>query len=365
MQTKIHQVNEIGQSIWLDQLSREILTEGKLEDLIEKGVSGVTSNPSIFLKAIAGSEIYDEQLSALVHEGRDAQEMYEALVVQDIQHAADQLKPIYDRTARADGYVSLEANPKLAHDTEGTIQEVRHLHKQVNRPNVMFKIPATEAGYPAIEQCLSEGINVNITLMFSLEQYNSVAEAYLTGIEKYMDSGGDPHQIASVASFFVSRVDVKVDPQLEELGADELKGKIAIANAKMVYQRFGQVFTGDRWDKLEAAGARIQRVLWGSTSTKNPNYSGTLYVDELIGPYTVNTIPFNTIEAFLNHGTVERTVDQSIDFARVELEKLAALPIRLDQVTDELLDDGVQSFTDDYEKLISGLSQKAIELQVA
>ncbi len=365
MQTNLHRLNDLGQSIWLDQLSRNILAEGELEALIEKGLSGVTSNPSIFLKAITSSDIYDDQISTLVQKGFDAQEIYEALTVEDIQRAADQLKPVYEKTAGEDGYVSLEANPKIAYDTEATIEEIRHLHKSVNRPNAMFKIPATEEGYPAIEQCLSEGININITLMFSMEQYNDVAEAYLSGIEKYIESGGDPHNIASVASFFVSRVDVKVDPQLEEHGAEEIKGRIAIANAKMVYQRFTQVFSGDRWEKLEAAGARIQRVLWGSTSTKNPDYPDTLYVDELIGPYTVNTIPFETIEAFLNHGTVERTVDQDLAAARSALEQIAALPIDLDKVTDELLEEGVQSFADDYEKLLSGLSQKAIELQVA
>ncbi|MGD2058870.1 MAG: transaldolase [Anaerolineales bacterium] len=364
MRTTIHEVNEIGQSIWLDQLSREILEEGELTALIEKGVSGVTSNPSIFLKAIAGSEIYDQQLHGLVEQGHDAHEMYEALAVQDIQHAADQLRPVYEQTAGADGYVSLEANPKLAYDTQGTIKEVHHLHEAVNRPNVMFKIPATEAGYPAIEQCLSAGINVNITLMFSLEQYNAVADAYLNGLEAFLEAGGDLHKVASVASFFVSRIDVKVDPRLEELGADDLKGEIAIANAKMAYQRFTQVFAGDRWDELEAAGARVQRVLWGSTSTKNPDYPDTLYVDSLIGPHTVNTIPFKTIEAFLDHGTPERTVDRGIDQARSALEKLSALPVDLDQVTDELLKEGVESFADDYEQLLSGLSQKAIELQV-
>jgi transaldolase len=228
----------------------------------------------------------------------------------------------------------------------------------------MFKIPATEAGYPAIEQCLSAGINVNITLMFSLEQYNAVADAYLNGLEAFLEAGGDLHKVASVASFFVSRIDVKVDPRLEELGADDLKGEIAIANAKMAYQRFTQVFAGDRWDELEAAGARVQRVLWGSTSTKNPDYPDTLYVDSLIGPHTVNTIPFKTIEAFLDHGTPERTVDRGIDQARSALEKLSALPVDLDQVTDELLKEGVESFADDYEQLLSGLSQKAIELQV-
>ncbi len=230
---------------------------------------------------------------------------------------------------------------------------------------MMFKIPATKAGYPAIEQCLSEGININITLMFSMEQYNAVAEAYLTGLENYIASGGDVHDLASVASFFVSRVDVKIDPRLEELDQQELKGQIAIANAKMVYQRFTQVFSDERWEELEAAGARIQRVLWGSTSTKNPSYPDTLYVDELIGPHTVNTIPFKTIEAFLDHGTVERTVDQGLDQARSALEQLTALPINLDEVTDQLLQEGVQSFTDDFEKLLSGLSQKAIEMQVA
>lgn len=365
MQTNIHRLKGLGQSIWLDQLSRNILAEGELEALIDKGLSGVTSNPSIFLKAITGSDIYDEQISRLVEQGRDAKEMYETLAVEDIQRAADQLRPVYDKTAGDDGYVSLEANPKLAYDTEATIDEIRHLHKVVNRPNAMFKIPATEAAYPAIEQCLSEGININITLMFSLEQYNEVVEAYLSGMEKYIDSGGDPHNIASVASFFVSRVDVKVDPRLEEHDAGELKGRIAIANAKMAYQRFTQVFSGERWEKLEAAGTRLQRVLWGSTSTKSPDYPDTLYVDELIGPYTVNTIPFETIEAFLDHGTVERTVDQDLKVARSALEQLAALPIDLDEITDELLVEGVESFADDFEKLLSGLSQKAIETQVA
>lgn len=357
--TKLDKLAEVGQSIWLDFLRRGFMDEGKLEQWVDRGLRGVTSNPSIFKKAIADSDDYDQQLKELAQQGKSTREIYEALVFADIQRACDILRPVYDQTNGDDGYVSLEASPSLARDTEGTIEEVQHFYESVDRPNLMIKIPATAEGYPAIEEMISRGVNINITLMFSLEQYEAVAEAYLSGLERLDQDGGDISQVASVASFFVSRVDSKIDPQLDEAGEESIRGDIGIANAKMAYQLFTETFQGERWQKLEDKGARVQRVLWGSTSTKDPSYSDTMYVDNLIGPHTINTLPPETLEAFEDHGSVNRTVDKDLDEARASLDRLAEVGIDLDQVTDELLEEGLEKFADAFDALMEAIEEQA------
>ena len=361
--SKLERLHEIGQSVWLDFIRRSFMETGGMQELIDLGVRGVTSNPSIFEKAIAQSDDYDEQLARLAEEGKSTREIYEALVIEDIQRACDLFMPVFEASGGDDGYISLEASPSLANDTQATIEEVAHFHSAVDRPNLMIKIPATEAGYPAIQEMISRGVNINITLMFSLEQYDRVAEAYLSGLEAYDDAGGDVSEVASVASFFVSRVDNKVDPLLDDIGEASIRGQIGIANAKMAYQRFRETFSGARWQALEAKGARLQRVLYGSTSTKDPAYSDTLYVDNLIGPHTVNTLPRETIEAFLDHGTVARTVDKDLDEARAALAKLDEVGIDLDQITDELLEEGLKKFADAFDGLMNSIESKSERLK--
>lgn len=360
--SKLDQLAELGQSIWLDYIRRSLMESGGLQDRIDAGVRGVTSNPSIFEKAIAGSDDYDPQLEELAKAGKNLREIYESLVITDIQQACDLFRPVYDRSDGLDGYVSLEASPSLAEDTEGTIEEVAHFHEAVDRPNLMIKIPATKAGYPAVEEMLSRGVNINITLMFSLEQYEQVAAAYLNGLERFQQAGGDPAELASVASFFVSRVDSKVDPLLDERGQESLRGAIGIANAKLAYRRFTEVFSGPRWAKLAAAGARVQRVLWGSTSTKDPRYPDTLYVDNLIGPHTVNTVPPKTLDAYLDHGTLAPTLQRNVDLAEGQLEELQSIGIEFDVVTDELLAEGLTKFSDAFDALMASIESKAKRL---
>jgi transaldolase len=360
--TRLHDLFKLGQSIWIDQISRELFASGELQSLIDQGLRGMTSNPSIFMKSMTGSDAYDEDLARLAGEGKDIEAIYEALAIADIQQAADMLRPIFDDSEGADGFVSLEANPNLAHDTQGTLADIRRLNALVKRPNVMFKIPATKAGFPAIERLLTEGLPINITLMFSLEHYHAVSEAYLRALEARAQAGQDLDRMASVASFFVSRIDSKLDPQLAELGAPDLQGMIAIANAKLAYAQFEQQFSGPRWQRLAALGARPQRVLWASTSTKNPAYPDTLYVDNLVGPQTVNTLPPETISAVLDHGTVARTVDRNLDLAHAQIERLAQVGIDLDLATSELLEQGVASFSDAYEKLLANLAEKTSKL---
>jgi transaldolase/glucose-6-phosphate isomerase len=360
--TKLHELAELGQSIWYDNIRRALLNQGDLQALVKTGVKGVTSNPSIFEKAIAGSADYDEAFEELVREGRSETELYEALVIEDIQRAADILRPVYDRTEGIDGYVSLEVSPTLAHDTEGTIAEARRLFAAIDRANVMIKVPATPAGPPAIEALIGEGININITLIFSLEQYRAVTQAYLAGLEKLAASGGDLSQVASVASFFVSRIDTAVDRHLDEIGNRALQGKIAIASAKAAYGLFKEIFSGERWNRLVERGARIQRPLWASTSTKNPNYPDTLYVDALIGANTVNTIPPATLEAFLDHGTVAATLESEMDEAREQLAQLADLGVDLEAVTEKLQEDGVASFANAFDSLMSSITDKREQL---
>ncbi len=360
--TNLGELANLGQAIWLDYIRRSFITSGDLQNLIDQGLTGITSNPTIFEKAIAGSTDYDEALHRLVDAGNNTEEIYEALVLEDIRQTADLLRPVYERSKGADGYVSLEVSPELAHDTAGTIADVRHLFAALDRPNVMIKVPATPAGIPAIETLIGEGININVTLMFSLAQYEAVANAYIAGLEKLAEAGGDVSQVASVASFFVSRVDTAVDRALQEIGEAELQGKIAIANAKVVYARFQEMFSGDSWERLAAMGARVQRVLWASTSTKNPLYPDTLYVDSLIGPHTVNTLPPATLQAFLDHGRVSPTLEANLEEARAHLDRLADLGLDLDFITQKLLDDGVAAFAKSFEALMASISEKCERL---
>jgi len=353
---------EAGQSVWFDFIRRDILENGELQGLVDRGVRGVTSNPTIFDKAISGSDDYDQAMAELVAEGRTADEIYEALAVDDIRAAADILRPVYDSSSGGDGFVSLEVSPHLAADTAGTVAEGRRLFELVDRPNLMIKVPATPEGFPAIETLVGEGINVNATLIFSLEQYERTAAAYVAGLKKLASAGGDLSKVASVASFFVSRVDGVVDGKLAEAGDTQLQGKAAVANARLAYARFEVIFAGAEWDGLAAKGARVQRPLWASTSTKNPDYPDTLYVDELVGPHTVNTLPPNTLDAALDHGKAEPSVTSGLDEARAALGALGALGIDLDEVTSGLLAAGVKSFADSFDKLMAGIAAKREDL---
>ncbi len=353
-----------GQAVWLDFIRREYLQAGKLSALVAEGLRGVTSNPSIFEKAIAGSNDYDEEMKSLIESGKTIDEIYETLAIADIQTAADQLKEVYDETNCRDGFVSLEVSPTLAYDTDGTIKQAKRLYQAVNRPNLMIKVPATPEGIPAIAELIGSGINVNVTLIFSLVSYRDVMNAYLDGLEKLakdgpsVPGGHDVSRIASVASFFVSRVDAAVDKQLIEKGRKDLIGKTAIANAKAAYDEFEKTFSGARWEKLAAADAAVQRPLWASTSTKNPDFPDVLYVETLIGAHTVNTIPPATLDAFLDHGIVEATLTDNIDEAVEHLNTVEALGISITAVTDKLLSDGVDSFAKSFESLMNGIRQK-------
>ena len=368
MTNSLQKLQELGQSAWFDNIRRGFIESGELQRLIDLGVSGLTSNPSIFEKAITGSTDYDGALLELALDGRSATEIFENLAVEDIKDAADLLHPIYERTAGADGYASIEVSPHLAHDTAGTVAEARRLHSTLERPNVMIKVPATSAGIPAIRQLIGEGINVNVTLIFSLDAYAQVREAYIGGLEDLASSGGDPSGVSSVASFFVSRVDASVDGQIEHLAAngspelDALMGKAAISNAKVAYRDFRLTFGDERFAALEGRGARVQRPLWASTSTKNPDYSDVLYVDELIGPDTVNTLPDVTLNAFLEHGNPANTIDRELDDAVRTLEALEDAGISMSQVTDKLLTDGVKSFADSFDALIANIEGKRSRL---
>ena len=356
--TKLHELAELGQSIWLDYISRSLIASGELQKLVDQGLRGVTSNPSIFEKAIAGSADYDEDLNRLVRDGRSVAEIYENLAMSDIRRAADVLRPVYEKSGGADGYVSLEVNPALAHDTGATIAEARRLFASLERPNVLIKVPATPAGIPAIETLIGEGVNVNVTLIFSLEQYEAVATAYIAGLEKLALAGGDVGRVASVASFFISRVDTAVDKALEEIGNTEIQGKIAIDNAKIAYSRFREIFSSERWQKLATESARVQRPLWASTSSKNPAYPDTLYVDNLIGPDTVNTLPPATLDDFLDHGKVATTVETDVDGARIRMAELAERGIDLDAITSKVLNEGVAAFAKSFEGLIASIAEK-------
>jgi transaldolase/transaldolase/glucose-6-phosphate isomerase len=369
--SKLQQLADLGQAVWLDFIRRSLITSGQLQALVDEGLRGMTSNPTIFEKAIVGSDDYDADLERLALVGGTVEEIYEALAMTDIQAAADVLRSVYDRTGGLDGYVSLEVNPKLAHDTNGTIAEARRLFSTLDRPNVMIKVPATPAGIPAIETLIGEGLNINVTLIFSLVHYRAVAQAYITGLEKLAASGRDLAKAASVASFFVSRIDTAVDRKLEDLqspapdasGSRAVQGKIAIASAKVAYSLFGEIFAGPRWMRLAGQGARVQRPLWASTSTKNPAYPDTMYVDELIGPDTVNTMPPSTLDAFRDHGVVGRTVDSGVDEARGQLAQLAELGVELDAVTQELQDAGVAAFAASFDSMLDSIKQKRTRIR--
>lgn len=362
------QLESLGQSIWLDYIRRDLMTSGQLARLIaEDGLGGMTSNPAIFEKAFA-SEDYAEAMTSAARSGGDTGAIYEALAIQDIRDAADLLKGVFDKTGGADGYVSLEVSPQLAHDTAGTLTEARRLWKAVGRANLMIKVPGTPEGAPAIRQLIAEGINVNVTLLFAREAYEAVAEAYLAGLEERVNAHQPIDRLASVASFFVSRIDSAVDALLDKRIAERpadrerlqaLHGKTAIANAKLAYQTYEQLVASERWKKLAAKGARPQRLLWASTSTKNPDYRDVMYVEALIGRDTVNTLPPATLEAFRDHGVAAQTITQDIDEAREVLRSIEREGIRLESVTSQLLKEGVAQFADAFGKL-----GRAIEARV-
>ena len=365
--SRLHRLAEYGQSVWIDFLSRDLIRNGELERRMrDDAVVGVTSNPTIFQKAISSGAAYDEQLREVLEVERDPKEIFLRLAIKDVEDALDLLRPVWDGGSGQDGYVSLEVDPNLASDTAGTIEEAQRLHETIDRPNLFVKIPATKAGLPAIEEMIARGRSINVTLIFSLERYAEVAEAYIRGLERLAEAGGDPGKVASVASFFVSRVDTETDRRLDELGGhDELKGKLAIANAKLAYQRYKEIFAGNRWEALSSRGATTQRCLWASTSTKNPDYKDTLYVDELIGPETVNTMPLETIRAFQDHGIVADTLEADLDEARQVFADLEAAGVDYDDVTGTLEREGVQKFSDSFDELLGGIRAKRTELAVA
>jgi transaldolase len=365
--SRLHRLAEYGQSVWIDFLSRDMIRNGELERRMrDDAVVGVTSNPTIFQKAISEGDAYDEQLREVLEEERDPKEIFLRLAIKDVEDALDLLRPVWDEGSGQDGYVSLEVDPNLASDTAGTIEEAQRLHETIDRPNLFVKIPATKAGLPAIEEMIARGRSINVTLIFSLERYAEVAEAYIRGLERLAEAGGDPGAVASVASFFVSRVDTETDRRLDEIGGhDELKGKLAIANAKLAYQRCKEIFAGDRWEALSSRGATTQRCLWASTSTKNPAYRDVMYVEELIGPKTVNTMPEETIEAFQDHGEVAPTLEQGIDEAERVFEQIREAGVDYDDVTDTLEREGVEKFADSFAELLEGIRAKSGELAAA
>jgi transaldolase len=379
MTNPLQELKKYGQSVWYDNIDRAQLVSGQFKRMLdEDGVVGVTANPTIFQKSISHGNAYDEQMTQLIKAGKDVNDIYDALIIRDIQTVADVLRPIYDSSNMKDGYVSLEVSPELAHDTDKTIAEVRRFWKMVDRPNLMIKIPATPEGIPAVQMALTEGINVNITLIFSIESYRKVAEAYLNALEDRNAEGKDISHIASVASFFVSRVDTLVDKLLEDKvkatgdSAEQqklksLEGKAAIANARLVYQEFKRIFQAPRFETLKHSGAHVQRPLWASTSTKNPAYRDVLYAEELIGPDTVDTMPLETIEDFRDHGRVRLSIEDNIDQAHAELDALEQVGIHYHAVTQQLQDEGVQKFADSFHELFKGIAekQKAIQEQVA
>jgi transaldolase len=364
--TPLKQLGEHGQSVWIDYLSRKFVHDGDLAGLVEDGVVGVTSNPTIFQGAIAEGDAYDDQIRELSATESEPKEIFLALARDDIRDACDLLRSVWDEGSGKDGWVSLEVDPNLAHDTQATIDEAARLHSLVERPNLLIKIPATKEGLPAIEETIASGIPVNVTLIFSLERHREVAEAYLSGLRRLVESGGDPSGVASVASFFVSRVDTEADRRLDEIGGhDELKGKLAIANAKLAYATYRQVFSGPVWDELAQAGATPQRCLWASTSTKNPEYRDVVYVEELIGPDTVNTMPRETVEAFQDHGRVEPTLDRDVDGAQRTLEAFAEAGIDYEDVVQTLEREGVEKFAKSFRELFSDLEAKRDQLVAA
>lgn len=355
----LNQIRNHGQSIWLDLLDREIMDSGKLQSLIDNDdLRGLTSNPSIFEKAITGSSDYDKDIAKFAKKENDNASIFFDLAISDIQRAADIFKPVFDKTHGKDGFVSLEVSPYLALDTDGTIEQVRDLWKRVDRKNVMIKIPGTKQGLPAIRECLREGINVNITLLFGLPRYREITEAFLGGLEDRLKEGNSIKEVASVASFFLSRIDVMVDPLLKEKNANNLVGKIAIASAKLANQIYLDMISSNRFKNLEAKGAQPQRVLWASTSTKDPSFSDVLYVETLIGRDTINTLPMETIDAFRDHGKVTDSLTEGIEDAGATLEELKKTGINIDEITRKLEEEGIEKFNKAYDKLIKSIADQ-------
>ena len=363
--SRLHKLSKRGVSVWIDSLSREMLETGELARLMdEDAVVGVTSNPTIFQKALATGDWYDEQLAEVSKTEDDPTEIFLQLAMEDIRRACDLMRPVWDGGAGHDGYVSLEVDPTLAYDREATFEQAMRLHEEVDRPNLFVKIPATEPGLGAIEDSIAKGKSINITLIFSLDRYQAVVEAYLRGLERLVAAGGDPRHVASVASFFVSRVDTETDRRLAEIGgqATRLQGKLAIANAKLAYRRWQRAFSGPRWEFLASKGATAQRCLWASTSTKNPEYRDVMYVEELIGPETVNTMPAETVAAFQDHGKVADTLTEGVPEARKLLQRLAEVGVDYDDVVETLEAEGVQKFADSFDELLDGITAKRSEL---
>lgn len=371
MESKYKQTAALGQSLWLDFISREILQNGELANLAQDGLMGVTSNPTIFQKSIAAGSLYDEQLEQCAANNLSPTETFEAIAIADVGAAADIFRNVYEETGGRDGFVSIEVNPHLAHDTDGTVAEARRLFSGLNRPNIMVKVPATDAGLPAITTLIGEGINVNVTLIFARAMYERVMDAFLAGLAQLRANGGDLSKIASVASFFVSRVDGNVDDLVRaKLNPDDphraaLLGQAALANAKLAYQQYKAKLEAAPFAEFAKAGARPQRPLWASTSTKDPDYSDTLYIDNLIGPNTVNTAPLDTLEAFKDHGVVAQTIEQDLDHSHTVLNQLAEAGVNMDAVTDELLDEGVRKFTDSFDALIDEIKTKRDKLKTS
>jgi transaldolase len=367
----LKKLGTLGQSIWLDYIRRDLIASGELHRLIEEdGLRGMTSNPSIFEKAIAESHIYDQDILDIAIKKKDAKAIYETISQRDVQNAADEFKSVYEKSAGIDGYVSLEVNPHLAHDTKGTIEEARRLWIALNRPNVFIKVPATSDGLPVIQQLISEGINVNVTLLFGLPRYRQVAETYIAGLEARTAQGKSVKHIASVASFFLSRIDALVDPLVEKfLEPDSKKteiaknvhGQVAVSSAKAAYQIYKEIFGSDRFKKLADKGARPQRLLWASTSTKNPDYSDIKYIESIIGPETVNTIPLETLNAYRDHGEPKLTLEEDVKEAEWVMEQLPELGINIDTMTQQLVDEGVRKFNEPFDKLMATLTKKSSE----
>ncbi len=371
--TTIQQLDDFGQSAWLDYISRSLLDTGKLKEMIGQGLRGMTSNPTIFDKAVSTGSDYDSIIKKLKAMNKSTFEIYDDLTIKDIQDAADVFKPVYHETAGLDGYVSLEVNPKLAYKTRETVEEAKRLYKKVNRPNVMFKVPSTNEGLTAIEELLARGININVTLIFSVQQYIDTTKAYIKGIERFLQKSGDASTVRSVASVFVSRIDTATDKLLEETLAkksdvsikgnlEQLRGKAAVANSALIYKKYREIFASSEFKQLQKRGAHVQRLLWGSTSTKNPAYSATKYVSELIGKNTVNTIPGNTFNAFLDHGVVKETLTGDIEEAQKVIDDLKILGLDINVICNKLLQDGVAAFERSFDSLLNSIEEKVKKL---
>jgi transaldolase len=357
----LREIEAQGQAVWLDNISRALLEDGELERLIrEDGISGVTSNPTIFEKAIAGSDRYDDALTEAASRGLDARDTFFEIGFRDIRDGADLLREIFDSTGGQDGYVSFELPPELADDSQGSVEQAKLIRARIDRPNVLIKVPGTEAGVTAFEELTAAGVSVNVTLLFAVSRYEQIAEGYLRGLERRLEAGEKIDRIASVASFFVSRVDGKVDKRLEELDRTDLRGKAGIANARVAYESFQRIFSGDRWERLANEGANVQRPLWASTSTKNPDYPDTMYVDGLIGPHTVNTMPDETIAAARDHATVARTVDKDVAEARAHMDALREAGVDVEHTVEvELVEEGVASFAKSFDSMLGSIEEKA------